>query len=86
MKKERILFIQTPSKTDKTYLNMVSKYRFFEKEFKKRYVKLRTKHSDKLNVMLIGFDGSVKFSSKDYDPFTILLMIDNMPMGHIRRN
>ena len=81
----RIVLIKTPSKDHPLYLNALRNYKKNKKRFYKRYTILKYKISKNFEVILIGFDGTVK---KKYDKFSsskIIRDIESMPMGQFYR-
>jgi hypothetical protein len=68
----------------------IKKYKDFEKELKKRNVKLSIKknnnRSQLFNISLYGYDTKLKYVTNKSNPFiTILKKIDSMPFGRIEK-
>ena len=89
--KARLLLIETPSYTDKSYIEAKDTYQKFIKDFHKRYLKLITNRNKEFqfNVKLVGFDGTVKKEFKELKDTTatdIIKIVDDMPFSKILEN
>ena len=84
----RVLLIETPTYSNKDYINTKNLYENNIKEFHKRYIKLLT-HKNKnnsFNIKLIGFDGQVKNTFKSLNPSTVFEIVDEMPIGKLMKD
>ena len=58
--KYRILYVKTPSRSNKEYNNVLKIYQKNIREFHKYCVKMVTKRDKRFSIELIGLDGKVK--------------------------
>lgn len=85
--KLRILIFETDSRLNKKYLKAKKLYESNKYEFHIRYVKLKTIINPKVDfkIKFIGFDGTIKKEYYKLDVKGIFKMIDDMPMGYLRK-
>ena len=83
--KNRLLLIETCNYTNKEYKNTKKLYNDNIKEFHKRYIKIivNRNKSNKFNIKLIGFDGSVKTKFTELNVNKIFKLVDKMPIAKL---
>ena len=85
MWKNRLLLIETCNYTNKEYKIAKKLYNDNIKEFHKRYIKILVNRnkSNKFNIKLIGFDGTVKKEFAELNVNNIFKLVDKMPIAKL---
>lgn len=80
--KNRLIVLLTPNYTNDKYKKSKEEYEKNIKEFHKRYTKLITKRNKdfEFKILLIGYDGTLKKTYKQFKSEKIIKEIDLMPM------
>jgi len=80
--KNRLIVLLTPNYTNEKYKKSKKEYEINIKEFHKRYTKLITKRNKDFDfkILLIGYDGTLKKTYKQFKSEKIIKEIDLMPM------
>lgn len=76
------------NKNDKSIKEIKKLYNKHLYDFHKRYTKLKVfidKEYKKLEIKLIGFDGTIKHIYKTFNPIKICKDIDKMPLGNYKK-
>ena len=82
--KYRILYVKTPSRSNKEYNNVLKIYQKNIREFHKYCVKMVTKRDKRFSIELIGLDGKVKGIYPRLSKNKVIDRIKRMPMGGLR--
>ena len=82
--KYRILYVKTPSRSNKEYNNVLKIYQKNIREFHKYCVKMVTKRDKRFSIELIGLDGKVKGIYKRLSKNKVIERIKRMPMGGLK--
>jgi hypothetical protein len=80
----RLLLVETPSKKHDKYIETKNLYLENIRGFHERFVKIKSKESEKFLISLIGFDGETKATYTKMNVERIFNKIDKMPMGNLR--
>ena len=83
--KNRIVLVDTPNYHDPNYLFAKGEFIKRFKDFENRFVVMVSNVGHPFRVRLIGFDGKVKRTYKNFSVRQILSDIESMPMGSLRK-